>query len=284
MIQMENPMKRIFATAGIAGLALIGVTAPASAGGDKTGGDKISICHATGSDTNPYVHITVSKNAVYGNGGHASHDGDIIPAPAAGCPGGSKDDDDKEDHSKKITICHATGSEKNPYVEITIPEKAWLSGHKDGHNGRADIYPVPAGGCEEKDHEKPPAEKPPAEKPPVEKPPAETPPAETPPAVTPPTVTPPVVTPPVVTPPVVTPPVVAPQAVTPPVVVPAGAGAGAAAAAPVVNRGFNAQTAASSEPVGGVPAWFGGLAALLTAIAAVALRRGGRRQDVTSAD
>jgi len=258
MIQMENPMKRILATAGIAGLALIGVTAPANAGGDK-----ISICHATGSEKNPYVQITVSENAANGNGGHAWHEGDIVPAPASGCPGGSKGDhDSKEDHSKKITICHATGSEKNPYVQITIPEKAWLHGHKDGHNGRADIYPVPAGGCVEKDHEKD------HEKPPV--------------------VTPPVVTPPVVTPPGVTPPVVTPPGVTPPVVtVPAGAAAGpaaGAAAAPVVNRGFNAQTAAGSQPDAGIPAWFGGLAALLTAMAAVALRRGGRRQDATSAD
>jgi hypothetical protein len=260
MIQMENPMKRILATAGIAGLALFGVTAPANAGGDK-----VSVCHATGSETNPYVQISISENALNGNGGHASHEGDIIPAPAAGCPGSSKgDDDSKEDHSKKITICHATGSEKNPYVEITITEKAWLNGHKDGHNGRADIYPVPARGCEKEDHEKPPVEKPPVEKPPV----------ETPPGVTPPGVTPPVVTPPVVTPPVVTPAVVT---------VPTGAGA-AAAAAPVVNRGFNAQTAAGSQPNTGIPAWFGGLAALLTAMAAVALRRGGRRQDAPSAD
>jgi hypothetical protein len=259
MIQMENPMKRILATAGIAGLALFGVTAPANAGGDK-----VSVCHATGSETNPYVQISISENALNGNGGHASHEGDIIPAPSAGCPGSSKgDDDSKGDHSKKITICHATGSEKNPYVEITIPEKAWLNGHEDGHNGRADIYPVPAGGCEKEKGEH-----------------------ENPPVVTPPVVTPPVVTPPVVTPPVVTPTVVTPAVVTVPVVtVPTGAGAGAgAAAAPVVNRGFNAQTAAGSQPNAGIPAWFGGLAALLTAMAAVALRRGGRRQDAHSAD
>ena len=40
MIQMENPMKRILATAGIAGIALIGVTAPANAG-DKDNDKKI---------------------------------------------------------------------------------------------------------------------------------------------------------------------------------------------------------------------------------------------------
>ena len=147
-------MKRILATAGIAGIALIGVTAPANAGDNN----KVSICHATGSESNPYVSITVSENAVNGNGGHASHHGDLIPAPSGGCPGGSKGDHDPKDDddghgSKKVTICHATGSDKNPYVVITIPEKAWWNGHKDGHNGRADIYPVPAGGCDVKDEE-----------------------------------------------------------------------------------------------------------------------------------
>lgn len=29
----------------------------------------------------------------------------------------------------KVTICHATGSETNPYVEITIARQAWENGH-----------------------------------------------------------------------------------------------------------------------------------------------------------
>lgn len=260
MIQMENPMKRILATAGIAGIALIGVTAPANAG-DKGDDDskKVSICHATGSESNPYVHITVSENAVNGNGGHASHEGDLIPAPAYGCPGGKDDDDDDHDSGHgpdKVTICHATGSEKNPYVVITIPEKAWWNGHKDGHNGRADIYPVPAGGCvaEEEEEEKPPV-------------------------VVPPVVVPPVVTPPEVTPPEVVPPAVTPPAVTPPTGAAAAPVGAAAAVVPVVNRGFNAQTAAGSQPDSGMPAWFGGLAALLGATGLIALRQRGRLQD-----
>jgi hypothetical protein len=46
---------------------------------------KTTICHATGSATNPYVTITISNNALPA---HARHqDGrDIIPAPASGCP------------------------------------------------------------------------------------------------------------------------------------------------------------------------------------------------------
>ena len=47
---------------------------------DKAG--KVTICHATGSMTNPYVTITISEN---GLNGHGDHEGDIIPAPAGGC-------------------------------------------------------------------------------------------------------------------------------------------------------------------------------------------------------
>ena len=46
-------------------------------------GDKVTICHATGSASNPYVEITISKSAVQA---HENHAGDIIPAPPTGCP------------------------------------------------------------------------------------------------------------------------------------------------------------------------------------------------------
>jgi hypothetical protein len=45
---------------------------------------KITICHATGSATNPYVIITIDLS---GLNGHGDHDGDIIPMPIGGCPG-----------------------------------------------------------------------------------------------------------------------------------------------------------------------------------------------------
>jgi hypothetical protein len=45
----------------------------------------------------------------------------------------------------KITICHATGSDKNPFVEITISVDA-LPAHLDHQDGR-DIIPAPEGGC-----------------------------------------------------------------------------------------------------------------------------------------
>lgn len=46
----------------------------------------------------------------------------------------------------KITICHKTGSKKNPYVEITVSVNAL----KNGHGAHADdIIPAPAEGCPE---------------------------------------------------------------------------------------------------------------------------------------
>ncbi|MBP1701806.1 MAG: hypothetical protein H6Q38_913 [Chloroflexi bacterium] len=61
------------------------VTPPASAlNGQKDQNGKITLCHATGSATNPYVEITVSVAGA--THGHAKHLGDIIPAPADGCP------------------------------------------------------------------------------------------------------------------------------------------------------------------------------------------------------
>ena len=48
---------------------------------DKVKEDKVNICHATGSATNPFVEITVSVN---GLNGHGDHEGDVIPMPADG--------------------------------------------------------------------------------------------------------------------------------------------------------------------------------------------------------
>jgi hypothetical protein len=45
---------------------------------------KTTICHKTHSATKPYVKIKVGKSVLKG---HIAHPGDIIPAPAGGCPG-----------------------------------------------------------------------------------------------------------------------------------------------------------------------------------------------------
>ena len=52
----------------------------------------------------------------------------------------------KSNNNKKITICHATGSEKNPFVEITISNNGWLNGHK-GHQDNRDFAVVSDKSC-----------------------------------------------------------------------------------------------------------------------------------------
>jgi hypothetical protein len=96
---------------------------------------EITICHATSSETNPYNEITISVN---GLNGHGEHEGDIIPMSEEGCPTSPL-----ATNNDKITICHATSSEKNPYNEITVSVNG-LNGH-DKHEG--DIIPASAGGC-----------------------------------------------------------------------------------------------------------------------------------------
>ena len=64
-------------------------------------------------------------------------------------PGSPKSDDASRSSNgggqPKVTICHSTGSETNPFVEITIAEPA-VKAHQRHHDG-ADIVPAPAGGC-----------------------------------------------------------------------------------------------------------------------------------------
>lgn len=64
---------------------------PPPGNGNNGNKDKITICHATGSATNPYQQITVPPNS-----GHTKHPDDIIPAPANGCPGPGYNPDDVE--------------------------------------------------------------------------------------------------------------------------------------------------------------------------------------------
>jgi hypothetical protein len=60
--------------------------APQSNGNNGAAHQKTTLCHATGSDTNPYVEITISDRAVQAHSRHQDGE-DLIPAPAGGCPG-----------------------------------------------------------------------------------------------------------------------------------------------------------------------------------------------------
>lgn len=70
-------------TLGVAGLMFSGAVGSALAT-EPDNNERVTICHATGSVTHPYVEITVSENAL---AAHREHQDrlDIIPAPPTGC-------------------------------------------------------------------------------------------------------------------------------------------------------------------------------------------------------
>lgn len=77
---------------------------------------QVEICHRTGSDQNPTESITVSENAL------AAHvaNGDTLGACSSQ---GGKTNPGKSNNGK-VTLCHVTGSGKNPRVTITVSENA----------------------------------------------------------------------------------------------------------------------------------------------------------------
>ena len=147
-------------------------TSPAFAVGGTPADNNVTICHATGSATNPYVVITPAKAGVV-NGHYDEHQSaaDIIPpfewqgqtfsgqnwdangmaihrngcvaapAPTSPPPTTTKPPTTPPDDTevKKIAFCHATGSATNPYVFIETSVAAFfVAGHVD-HAG--DIWP-----------------------------------------------------------------------------------------------------------------------------------------------
>lgn len=113
---------------------------------------KITICHKTGSDSNPWRRITVSSRAMTNpkskSGrllrGHLRHAGDAIVVGTAACPSPTLTPAPTTTPPTKITICHKTGSTTNPYRRITVSSRAvtnpnspagkTLRGHM-GHTG-----------------------------------------------------------------------------------------------------------------------------------------------------
>ena len=111
------------------------ITTALSSIGNRTTSQPLTICHATDDPANPYEEITVNRAEL---NEHRGHPNDINPAPEGGCPTSPW-----TTSYDKITICHATGSQNNPYNEITVSVNG-LNGH-DQHEG--DIIPMPEGGC-----------------------------------------------------------------------------------------------------------------------------------------
>ncbi|MEK6220852.1 MAG: hypothetical protein N2D54_01220, partial [Chloroflexota bacterium] len=130
--------------------------------GKGEGHTPVSLCHATGSESNPYVEITIDDDGVI-HGHEVQHPDDIIPAPNGGCPkkprhtpppkitltpGEGCETNQGKGKGKgcyePVTLCHATHSATNPWVEITIDNQGEINGHSHHPN---DIIPAPDGGC-----------------------------------------------------------------------------------------------------------------------------------------
>jgi hypothetical protein len=93
---------------------------------------KLTICHETGSASSPWRRITVSSQAMANPKSksgktlraHFRHTGDAIVVGAAACPSASVTPAPTSTPATKITICHKTGSDANPYRRITISSRA----------------------------------------------------------------------------------------------------------------------------------------------------------------
>lgn len=158
-------MKRFATIATGISVVLAGIAGSVQSGGAATAHSvaapsKITICHKTGSDQ--FRRITVSSRALTNpkskSGkvlrGHMGHVGDLVVAGAAACPSPSLTPAPTSTPPTKMTICHKTGSAKNPYRRITVSSRAItnpnsksgkvMRGHM-GHEG--DILAPGAAAC-----------------------------------------------------------------------------------------------------------------------------------------
>ncbi len=226
-------MKRTIATLGVVGLGLLGATVSANAAPS----DKITICHATHSASNPYVEVTISLSAL---SKHVLDTNDIVPANSG----------DFMPHGQNLTtenvaILNAGCLVVKPPVDPVVSPPVTTS---------------------------PPVD--PVVSPPVTTSPPSSPagPGEQLEPVVPPAVTP--MVPPVVAPPA---PVAAPAPAATPAAGGTPAGAAAAPDAPITNVGYNVQTAVGGKTEAGIPGWLVGLTGLFSSVAAFAAVRIGVR-------
>lgn len=130
-------MKRLsIAIAAAVPVLLVGalVTAQGEGAATRTAAapSKLTICHKTGSASNQWRRITVSSRAMANPKSqsgkmlraHLRHTGDAIVAGTAACPSASETPAPTSTPATRITICHKTGSDSNPYRRITISSRA----------------------------------------------------------------------------------------------------------------------------------------------------------------
>jgi CHRD domain-containing protein len=150
-------VKRLFIATAAAAFATLAGVAVAAQGHEPatqtvTPPSKLTICHKTGSETNPWRRISVSSRAMTAKTqagrtlrAHLRHTGDAVIVGTAACPSASVTPAPTSTPASKITICHKTGSDTNPYRRITVSSRAvtnpnspagkTLRGHMSGHTG-----------------------------------------------------------------------------------------------------------------------------------------------------
>lgn len=129
-------MKRfVISIVAVAALVPAGVAATAGAGTSHqaaTAPTTMTICHKTGSESNPWRRITVSSRAMANPNsqsgrtlrGHMRHTGDAVVVGNAACPSANVTPQPTNTPPTRITICHKTGSTTTPYRRITISSRA----------------------------------------------------------------------------------------------------------------------------------------------------------------
>ena len=130
-------MKRLFiAVAAAVSMVLAAVVAAGQGEGAATRAvadpSKLTICHETGSASNPWRRISVSSRAMAKPSSragrllraHLRHRGDAIVVGTAPCPSVTDTPAPSSTPPARITICHNTGSESNPYRRITVSSSA----------------------------------------------------------------------------------------------------------------------------------------------------------------
>jgi hypothetical protein len=146
---MRRPWIAAALVTSLAATAAIGIGLAANASSQKAP-EKVTICHKTASGA--FQRITVSSRAWTKPSSaagktmraHMGHIGDALVIGNAACPSSSATPAANDQTPTKVTICHKTGSQKNPYRRITVSSRAvtnpnsqsgnTLRGHA-GHEG-----------------------------------------------------------------------------------------------------------------------------------------------------